>query len=183
MAKKKKAAKRKPAKRKAAKRKKTRKRPKSVSRAPKRKGPRSKGGKPMFVPTDDDRKRVETLAGLGIKIEDIRYMVENPRTGKPIDDDTLRRHFKAELSSGRPKAHAAISQSLFKKATGDGHQSVAAAIWWTKTQMGWREKVAVEVEAKSGVLVAPTSMSPEEWIAATAARAAGKKEPGTEESS
>lgn len=184
---KKKAAKRKLAKRKAAKTAKPIKGErcrapgaKSISRANKRKrGP----GKPKFEPTVADRQNVETLAGLGIRTDDIKYLVINPQTGKHIAQDTLLRHFSDELASGRPKAHAIIAQTLFNKAKGDGHQSVAAAIWFSKTQMGWREKVAVEVEAKSGVLVAPMSVSPEQWIAATAARAIGKLEPGAEEGS
>ena len=42
------------------------------------------------------------------------------------------------------KANSAVAQSLFKKATGDGPQSVAAAIFWAKTRMGWKETVVNE---------------------------------------
>jgi len=32
-----------------------------------------------------------------------------------------------------------VAESLFRKATGEGSQSVTAAIFWLKTKGGWRE--------------------------------------------
>lgn len=138
-------------------------------------------GRPPFRPTDEQRAHVETLAGLGLKREEIVLLVTNPATGRPIDEKTLSKHFAAELARGGPKANAKIAQSLFRKATGDGSQSVTAAIWWTKCRMGWKERVSVEVEAKAGVLVAPGAVATEEWIRQAQERGADAAEPGSED--
>ena len=56
-----------------------------------------------------------------------------------IDAKTLRKHYRDELDTGQIKATAKVAESLFRKATGDGSQSVTAAIFWLKTRGGWRE--------------------------------------------
>lgn len=137
-----------------------------------------RNGRPPFKPTREQREHVETLAGLGLRQPDIALMVKNPTTGKPVDEKTLRAHFAKELAEGVVKANAKIAQSLFQKATGDGSQAVTACIWWTKCRMGWKEHVAVDVEIKSGVLVAPGAMGAEEWIAKAIGRTGEAHEPG-----
>jgi hypothetical protein len=91
-----------------------------------------------FVPSKEQRDSVETLAGYGIPHEEICRLVTNPRTNRPIDDKTLRRHFRHELDTGYVKANAKVVQSLYAQATGG---NVTAAIWWTKARMGWAERV------------------------------------------
>ena len=142
---------------------------------------RRSAGRPPFRPTDEQRKQVTTLAGLGLRHEEIALLVENPTTSAPVALHTLRRHFARELETGALKANAKVAESLFKKATGDGTQAVTAGIWWTKCRMGWKERTVVEVESKSGVLVAPAGQTVEEWIEAAAKRSAAAKEPGTED--
>lgn len=127
-----------------------------------------------FVPTAEDRQRVQVFAGLGTRHDEIALMVINPATGLPIDAKTLEQHFQRELETGPVLANSQVAQSLLKKATGNGSQSVTAAIWWSKVRMGWSERIAVEVEVKSGVLVAPAKTSAEEWIAEAAARGAAQ---------
>jgi hypothetical protein len=56
-----------------------------------------------------------------------------------IDPKTLRKHYRDELDTGQVKATAKVAESLFRKATGEGPQSVTAAIFWLKTRGGWRE--------------------------------------------
>lgn len=56
-----------------------------------------------------------------------------------IDAKTLRKHYRDELDTGHVKATAKVAESLYRKAIGDGHQSVAAAIFWLKTRGRWRE--------------------------------------------
>jgi hypothetical protein len=186
---KKKTAKRKAPKKKVAKRKKAKKaikharRPRALAISPTHK--KRGRGRPSFEPTEDDRKRVETLAGYGLKQEGICMLVVNPHTGEPITDKTLKRHFERELAVGAYKANSMVAQSLFGRATAKKKDSqpgdAACAIFWAKCRMGWKEHHVVEVESKSGVLVAPAAMTPQEWIEAEAKRTAGKKEPGTEE--
>lgn len=51
----------------------------------------------------------------------------------------MRKHYRHELDNGQIKATAKVAESLFRKATGEGPQSVTAAIFWLKTKGGWRE--------------------------------------------
>ena len=41
-----------------------------------------------------------------------------------IDPKTLRKHYRDELDTGQIKATAKVAESLFRKATSDGSQSV-----------------------------------------------------------
>lgn len=58
----------------------------------------------------------------------------------PISDPTLRKYYKSELALGHIKANLAVAQSLYRKAIGDGPQSVTAAIFWAKTRMRWSDR-------------------------------------------
>ena len=78
------------------------------------------------------RRQVEAMAGYGVAETDIARVVG-------IDPKTLRRHYRDELDTGHIKATAKVAESLFRKATTDGAQSVTAAIFWLKTRGGWRE--------------------------------------------
>ncbi len=91
---------------------------------------RQRGGQP-FVPTDVERKQVEAMAGYGLYQDQIAVLI---RDG--ISKDTLYKYFQHELARGKAKANAKIGQTLYQKAV-DG--DTTALIWWTKTQMKWRE--------------------------------------------
>lgn len=104
-------------------------------------GKREGAGRPLFKPTPEERKRVESLAGYGLPIEHIAVLI---RDGIAIE--TLRKHFKGELVSGKAKANAQVGQTLYQKAiAGD----TTAAIWWSKTQMQWKESQNLSVDIVS----------------------------------
>lgn len=106
------------------------------------KKPRNKGGRPPFKPTDDERKQVSQMCAVGIPHEQIAMVV---RGG--IDADTLKKHFKTELREAKIRANAKIGGTLFNKAiNGD----TAAAIFWAKTQMGWKETSKHELTGEDG---------------------------------
>ena len=87
--------------------------------------------KPAFKPTDDERRLVEQMCAVGIPQESICLVV---RDG--IDDKTLRKHFRRELDTAKIKANAKIGGTLFNRAV---NGDTTAAIFWAKTQMGWKE--------------------------------------------
>jgi hypothetical protein len=89
-------------------------------------------GRPPFTPTDDQRELVRVMTASGFPQPEIATKIG-------IDPKTLRKHFRAEIKTGKQTANAMVAQSLFNKAIGTGHQSVAAAIFWLKTQARWRE--------------------------------------------
>ncbi len=78
------------------------------------------------------------MAGYGVPEYDIARVLG-------IDPKTLRKHYRDELDTGHVKANAKVAESLFRKATGDGRQSVTAAIFWLKTRAGWKETSVHEI--------------------------------------
>jgi hypothetical protein len=89
-------------------------------------------GRRAHKPDALHRRQVEAMAGYGVPEIAIARVVG-------IDAKTLRKHYREELDTGQIKATAKVAESLFRKATGDGAQSVTAAIFWLKTRGGWRE--------------------------------------------
>lgn len=76
--------------------------------------------------------RVEALAGYGISPADIALVLA-------VDEQDLKTDYANELQSGHIKANARVAESLFRKATGEGRESVTAAIFWLKTRARWKE--------------------------------------------
>lgn len=96
-----------------------------------------------FKPTDEERKLVEQMSAVGIPQESICLVI---RDG--IDDKTLRKHFRRELDTAAVKANAKIGGTLYNKAiNGD----TTAAIWWSKSRMGWKETQGQEYSGSVGV--------------------------------
>lgn len=94
-------------------------------------GAREGAGRKPFQPTDAERKQVEAMSGYGLPFEQIAILIRNG-----IDADTLRKYFSSELVAGKARANSAVGQTLYQKAmSGD----TAAMIWWSKTQMRWKE--------------------------------------------
>ncbi len=89
-------------------------------------------GRPAHEPTPTSRRNVEALAGYGVPEAEIAGVVA-------VDPKTLRKHYRDELDTGSIKANSRIAESLYKKAMGDGPQSVTAAIFWLKTRAKWKE--------------------------------------------
>lgn len=113
-------------------------------------GTNPKGGRPPFEATPEMRVKVAIMASCGMPQPLICEQIINRQTGRPIDRVTLRKAFKEELATGKAQATALVAQSLFKKATGNGPQSVTAAIFWLKTQGGWKTTEALDVTGKDG---------------------------------
>lgn len=122
------------------------KKPKTEKSVVKKAGPnggaREGAGRKPFEPTDAERKQVEAMSGYGLPIEQIAVLVRNG-----IDTDTLRKHFAQELISGKAKANSGVGRTLFQKAMGG---DTAAMIWWSKTQMRWKEVQQHELTGADG---------------------------------
>ena len=100
---------------------------------------------PKHVPTPEMRKTIEMLAAVGVPHKEIARLHR-------MGNDTLRRCYKDELATGATKANAKVAESLFRMATG-AKPNVAAAIWWSKTRMGWREPKIENEHHHDGKLV------------------------------
>ena len=106
-------------------------------------GTREGAGRMAFEPTEQERKQVEAFSGYGLPLEQIAVLV---REG--ISVETLTKHFERELVSGKAKANTGVGRTLHQKAmAGD----TTAAIWWSKTQMRWKETQQHELTGANGV--------------------------------
>ena len=99
--------------------------------------------RPAHKPDAARRRQVEAMAGYGVPEADIARVLH-------IDPKTLRKHYRDELDSGHVKANAKVAENLFRKATGDGPQSVTAAIFWLKTRARWKETQVSELTGRDG---------------------------------
>ena len=68
-------------------------------------------------PEPVSRRQVEAMAAYGVPEADVARVLN-------IDPKTLRKHYRDELDTGSIKANSRIAESLYKKATGEGPQSV-----------------------------------------------------------
>ena len=99
-----------------------------------------KDGRPVFIPTEDQKFLVAMMSSTGVPHE---------RQAKAlgVNSKTLRKYFKEELQVGRDRAHAEIGGALYKRAL-DGN--VPAQIFYLKTQAGWREAQRLELTGAEG---------------------------------
>ena len=100
-------------------------------------------GRPSHEPTDKNRAVARALSGYGIPQDQIAAEIG-------VSVPTLCKYYREDLDAGLRQANAQVAKSLFKKATGDGSQSVTAAIFWAKCRMGWVDRTGVEITGKDG---------------------------------
>jgi hypothetical protein len=92
------------------------------------------------------RNQVEAMAGYGIPETEIAMVLE-------IEPDKLRELYGKVIDGARTKANAKVAESLFRKATGEGRESVVAAIFWLKTRAGWKEASIYELSGEGPIKV------------------------------
>ncbi len=90
------------------------------------------------APDPVSRRQVEAMAGYGVPEHEIAGIVG-------IDAKTLRKHYRQELALGHTKANVKVAENLYRKACGEGRESVTAAIFWLKTRARWKETQVNEV--------------------------------------
>lgn len=99
-----------------------------------------KRGPKAWEPTDEELAKIKLYAGLGSTQEQIAAMI-----GKSVD--TLKKHESVckALDEGKAETIAKVAGSLVRKAlNGD----TASAIFYLKTQAGWKETSVVEHAGK-----------------------------------
>lgn len=104
----------------------------------------SRKGIPNFKASDEQRKLVRQLAGVGIPHEQIRLLVKDVND-KPVSQDTLVRHFADELEEGKVATIAQVAGKLVATALGaPSPQATTSQIFYLKTQAGWKETSVTE---------------------------------------
>jgi hypothetical protein len=120
----------------------------------------SRGGRPPFEPTDEQRKNVEIMVGLGIRQDSICALVRD-RKDRPISEATLRKHFRKEIDQGAAKLHATIGNFMVATILGrdpppgikpitEPKVRASFAELFARTRMGWRETIRSEVGNADG---------------------------------
>jgi hypothetical protein len=111
-----------------------------------------RSGRKTFVPTPEQRNTVKVLAELGIPQEKICQLVINPQTAKPLDEKSLRKHFKREIATGEIELDAQVGNFIVSTILGrapppgtvaidNPHVRGSLAIFFARTRMGWKEPV------------------------------------------
>lgn len=88
-----------------------------------------------------ETSRIEALAGFGLSAAEIAQVMA-------MDEQVLLARHSASIENGRIKANAKVAENLFRKATGEGKESVTAAIFWLKTRARWREVQKDETDSQ-----------------------------------
>jgi hypothetical protein len=95
-------------------------------------------GRPSYIPTEEMRKQVELLSGIGVPLDQI-CMVAG------IDRKTLSKHYREAINIGHAKANSRMAKRLFDIASGDTRDALPACIFWLKCRAGWKPPADVEV--------------------------------------
>ena len=101
-----------------------------------------------FKPTAEQRRCVETMIGINVPEAEICRQIKNPVTDKPIDLETLRKYFAAEIAFGAAKMK--LLTFKFIHATILGHEGGLAdeeargrlLLFYAKTRLGWNRRVS-----------------------------------------
>ena len=109
---------------------------------------KNKGGRPMVVLTDKQKAEVQTLAAVLTQEQIADYLGISRSTFYQIlerDEEV-----SAQYKKGKAKAVGSVAQSLVQKAlAGD----TASAIFFLKTQAGWKEVQKVEGAGNGGEIL------------------------------
>ena len=98
---------------------------------------------PCHQPNDETRTMVYAMSSVGVPVKVIANAIG-------LADKTVHKYYQSELDKGHAEANAAVAKSLFRQATGEGKGAVTAAIFWMKTQCGWKETSVQELTGKDG---------------------------------
>ncbi len=97
----------------------------------------------VHKPTSESRSQVFALSSFGVTQDDIGRFLG-------MSDDTLRKHYTAELSRAAIDRNAEVAAFLFRSASGSTipegasySDCLKAAMFWMKTRAGWRETAQV----------------------------------------
>ena len=101
--------------------------------------------KPSYKPTDVERSQVKMMVISGITQEMIAACMND---GKGIDVKTLRKYYKPELDTAKAIAVANMGRKLYERGI---KGSTTDAIFYLKTQGGWKETSVVEGNVNIGV--------------------------------
>lgn len=115
---------------------------------------KNKGGRPKWMPTEEEKRLIEQMASVGISHEQIAEVFG-------ICVDTLVARMKDALRGRKVKANAKMAGRLYQAAMAG---NVTAMIFWLKTQAGWRESADLKIEGDiTQRVISAEPLTPEQW--------------------
>jgi hypothetical protein len=121
--------------------------------------------RPAFEPTDDQRKNVEIVAGLGMPEAQICALIRDNKD-TPIAVTMLRKHFAKELEQGAAKLNAKMGNFAIATILGapipegsgvtpitDEHARARLIQIYIRSRMGWTETVVDQRKARGGPII------------------------------
>lgn len=106
-----------------------------------------KRGPQAWEPSPEEIAKIKLYAGLGSTQEQIAAMI-----GKCVDTLVKHEAVRKALDEGKAETIAKVAGSLVKKALGG---DTASAIFYLKTQAGWREKSDINLTSEDGTMSPP----------------------------
>jgi hypothetical protein len=91
--------------------------------------------------TAKNAELAKELSGYGLAQEKIATLIG-------IDAKTLRKYYRKELDLGIAEAHRQVGKSIKERTAED----TTLAIFYAKTQMGWKENITHQIEMPNTVL-------------------------------
>jgi transposase len=95
-------------------------------------------GRPAYVPVDSDKAKIRLMVVAGLTAKQISEVIGIGKT-------TLYEHYKRELQTAAREANSAVVGNLYALTK----KHPAAAIFWCKTRLGWKEKELETASAES----------------------------------
>jgi hypothetical protein len=112
-------------------------------------------------PTDEKRRLVRNLAGMGVSIVNIARLAT-------LADKTLSKHYAEEIELGRAEANLKVASSLFRAATRD-NPNIVAAMFWLKNRANWRDLAtdshSTTINIQGGIDVPRVPQTVDQWLA------------------
>ena len=96
----------------------------------------NRGGRPPYEPNELHRGQVKGMAMSGATEPTIAMVIG-------VSRPTLRKYYRQELNTAHLLASVDVAGNLYKIATGDSKQAVAAAKFWLACRAGWKANVGV----------------------------------------
>jgi hypothetical protein len=127
-----------------------------------------------YVPTDAQRSLVENAAAFGLTQAEIAEQLN-------IDEKTLRKHFRVELSSGKFKVDMLAGKTVTElMKSRDERVRLDAAKYYTARRMGWKETSVNEQVGKDGGPIETKDVSAIDVIRARIADASARLGAGSD---
>jgi hypothetical protein len=106
-----------------------------------------KRGQPRHQKTDETIVQARTLGSVGVPHHQAATLMG-------ISIKTLLKYYGAELAEGKAKSSFNITKTMYSEAIGEKDDAgnwkrfpnMTALIYWTKTQMGWREASILQTQ-------------------------------------